>query len=253
MARARSADVYSGKRSATGYPDIVTTPVYGSHGKNPNAAPAMGVHSNAPPTHSGYTQPWRGTGYHQGQPVPVAAGPMARKTITPPQMVTPFAGPQGVYEDSKTRDQHPYVYTPIAPRSGRKSGVWDPQLDGPARPSIRMVNLEWYPWIGSSNRRAYDPQRATYSPFGSQDGVTWTFVEQPTQSDLEPPVAKVPPSGPHGVHTDIIVQAKTAQRLRLKNDQMNTGRTSRLANSPGTGFSYSAHTVHQGGPVRLRG
>lgn len=210
---------------------------------NPQGAPAAvrGFQRAAQgyyPNVNGATQNSNGAG--------VAGSAIPPRPYTPLSQITSYTNPETWGDGKIRRDRHPWLYVG-SENSGRLSGFKDPQEDGPARPSMAMMNRTWYPWIGYGAQNFYDPARG-YSPYGQQDGVSWTQVRDENPEGGGTCVVRVPPSGPHGLHTKSVQNIKVqTERGYRERPQQTPGRVSRLSNSRVSGASFSAQTLHQGG------
>lgn len=88
---------------------------------------------------------------------------------------------QGANNWTQTVDQHPWMYvtdkwTP-APYTTRPDGHQDPLTDGPSMPDIIDMNMYFDRWQGSSVTAFMDVPGMKFPPVGTQDGVSWTYVQ----------------------------------------------------------------------------
>lgn len=161
--------------------------------------------------------------------------------------------------------------------SGRKSGQTDPPMDGPARPSLAVINRAINPQIGSDATRNQDDlsrdfaRNSTgmyvgeqgsgwspiyggvpglYQPYGSYAGYTSGEVK-----GIQSPVAQGSPmdgprkvwSGPpHGLHTQTYPDYSQTLGYYLATPGMQPPRMDRPSNSPISGQSYSQLVLPQG-------
>ncbi len=167
--------------------------------------------------------------------------------------------PPSVNDGLIYRDNHPYMYSGTEV-SGRLSGNHDPQLDGPNRPEVHVMQRAYNWTYGTFASRNFDPQR-NYNKYGYQDGSTTVIYGgeagyylpygQRGTSLAVPPArpgpSKILAGPPHGLHTDTAWSRKDAVRRSLASDQMKAPRQDRLSNSRRAGQSYSQLTRHQGG------
>lgn len=190
------------------------------------------------------------------------AGPQVTNTRRPVGTSQFVPRPSGAGEHI---DRHPFAYVGTE-NSGRESGLKDPQLDGPARASFRLLRLQWYRWIGTDATRNYDPPR-DYKPYGHQDGtdtMIWGgqpgfYVPYGQRGASLTDVARNTGGGarvvllggpPHGLHTHSPQPRATTRQVYDDTGQMVAGRQSRISNSRRNGQSYSQTTVPQGGAAR---
>jgi hypothetical protein len=161
------------------------------------------------------------------------------------------------------RDRHPYVYSGTE-RTGRSSGLKDPMEDGPARPSIRLLQVTFRREAGTDASRNLDPARPGYRPVGTQDGsVTRIWGGQPGyaqpygQRGGLVAGAEAPQTGPetilagtpHGLHTFTVNPRRRTLRTYAATPQMRGPRQDRISNSMRAGQSYSQRTQTQGGGI----
>lgn len=155
-------------------------------------------------------------------------------------------------------DQHPYLQVDAtwwpAPAAGRRDGAHDPLTDGPARPTVRNLQLFYMRAQGSSDTRFLDvPDGRRFSPYGTQDGVTTAYYQDPvaqmTPADaagLAPDSLKqLPPGPPHGWTSIPAVNATAfnVHKSRVLQQQTNPHQD-RLANATASGQTYSQRTAH---------
>lgn len=178
-------------------------------------------------------------------------------------MNTTFAPDNCANDQLWARMRGPWVYqgTEI---SGRDSGLVDPMLDGPARPSIRVSTRSYRREQGTDATRNYDPRRAGYRMYGWQDGSNTRFwggtpgyylpYAQRGSGDAIPSDTSgntvITAGVPHGLHTHTVFSRRMTFRTYASTPQMTGPRQDRLSNSPRAGQSYSQTTVVQGGRRR---
>lgn len=141
--------------------------------------------------------------------------------------------------------------------AGRISSNPDPPMDGPIRPSLRLVNRTWNWQVGTGSAYADDLQRP-YTGLGEQ-GSGWTTVYggAPGFYRLGPGGVPVGDPGqgpgrvwagpPHGLHTEYPPAGQQTQAGYRARPQMVPARVDRLSNSRIAGQTYSQWTRHQGG------
>lgn len=157
------------------------------------------------------------------------------------------------------RDRHPYAYQGTS-TTGRDSGLHDPLPDGPVRPSLRNLLIDWRRMMGTDATRNQDVHRPQYLPVGWQDGSptrifggtpgyyqaygargTGELVGTDTSGNVQ-----IPGTRPHGLHTQTVNSRRSTLKTYRETPQMVPGRQDRLANSARAGQSYSQTTVTQG-------
>lgn len=185
----------------------------------------------------------------------------------------------------QARDRHPYLDAGSSMKSGApsNSGVPNPTADGPARPSLRVVNrqetwqigtdlttnednpgpfatTEVMPGCAADGRTQVGPRAY---PLGTQ-GDPWSTVYGGTPGLYRPYGARGqvigPPVGsqldgpqrikggpPHGRHSPTIPGYLISRQNYQAKPQQRPGRLNRPANSRIAGQSYSQTVVHQGG------
>jgi hypothetical protein len=144
--------------------------------------------------------------------------------------------------------------------AGRISSNPDPPMDGPIRPSMRLVNRTWNWQVGTGSAYADDLTRP-YTWVGEQ-GAGWTTIYGGTPGFYRrgPGGAPVgdPTQGPgrvwggppHGYHTMYPPAGQQTQATFRARPQMVPARVDRLSNSRIAGQSYSQTTIHQGATRR---
>lgn len=145
-------------------------------------------------------------------------------------------------------------------RGGRISSMPDPPMDGPIRPTLRLVNVTWNWQVGTGSSYTDDLTRA-YTGMGEK-GSGWTTINGGTPGFYRmgpggPPIGdpsqgpgRVWAGPPHGLHTMYPpdrIQTQAGYRAR---PQMVAPRVDRLSNSRIAGQTYSQWTQHQGGGRR---
>lgn len=161
-------------------------------------------------------------------------------------------------------DQHPVLqvsasWTP-APSwgNGRPDGGHDPLTDGTPRPELFNASLHYHRRSGASRTTYMDvPDGRRFSPYGTQDGVSTTWVVD-TQASLEPftpdpkmggqhreSLRKLPPGPSHGWSSIPAVPSpiQDADKIKKLRRQKNV-KQNRLANSTYAGQTYSQQTSH---------
>lgn len=173
-------------------------------------------------------------------------------------------------------DRHAFFKTGTE-KTGRKSGQTDPPMDGPARPSLAIVNRTINFQQGSDATAAQDDQTRNYSrnslgmyvgeqgsgwspvyggvpglyqPYGSYAGITSGTVQ-----GIQSPVAqgsvgdgprRVFSGPPHGLHTQTLPDYTQTLGRYVSTAQMRPPRIDRPSNSPIAGQSYSQLVIPQG-------
>lgn len=195
--------------------------------------------------------------------------------ISPPgQPYTAFgqsgAGPWRGAEDYSDglifRDRSPHLDRGTE-KAGRISSMPDPPMDGPIRPSLRMVNRTWNWTAGTGSAYADDPNRGYTQAtagnrrinFSSDNAGGWQTVYGGTPGFYRagpggPPVGD-PAQGPgrvfggppHGFHTIYPPDRQQTLATFRARPQMVAPRVDRLSNSRIAGQNYSQWTRHQGG------
>jgi hypothetical protein len=162
-------------------------------------------------------------------------------------------------------------------KTGRKSGQTDPPMDGPARPSLMLMQRTINNQVGSDATRSQDDlsrpfARNSHGMFVGEQGTGWTPVNggvpglfQPYGSyagvtagrvkGIQSPVAQGSPldgprrvfSGPpHGLHTQTLPDGAQSLGRYMTTPQMRRPRIDRPSNSPIAGQSFSQQVVPQG-------
>lgn len=199
-------------------------------------------------------------GNSRGGPAPVGPVKGSRQSRRHPLPAPPFSV-DGLSPNDQGwhRDRHPYAYQGHS-TTGRDSGVHDPLPDGPVRPSIRNLLVDWRRMLGTDATRNQDVPRPGYLPIGWQDGSptrifggtpgyyqaygargTGQLVGADTSGNVQ-----IPGTSPHGLHTQTVNGRRNTLRTYRMTPQMVPGRLDRLANSARAGQSYSQTTVTQG-------
>ena len=192
-----------------------------------------------------------------GLPFEGGPHPNARR---PTESAGPWTPPENAFDGRWIRDRYAR-WTTGYEISGRDSGLCDPQLSGPPRPSLQTINRSWMLWQGSDATRNYDPARPSYKAYGTQDGSNTRIwggqqgYSRPYGATVDfnhPEPAQPGPSvilggAPHGLHTHTAPNKKETEATYRGTPQMRRPRQDRLANSQRSGQSYSALTRHQGG------
>jgi hypothetical protein len=179
------------------------------------------------------------------------------------------------------RDRHPIINrgtekTGRATSNGGGGFGPDPMKDGPARPSLRIVNRTFNPQFGTDRSRNDDDLTRGYRTVstgqwaGSQDGSTsmiWGgtpgfyspygsyggYIQGPVQGLQGPQIGAagdgtqiIPSSPPHGLHS--VTEPNTLASLRRARStvQQKGPRVDRPSNSPIAGQSFSQTVLSQG-------
>jgi hypothetical protein len=222
----------------------------------------------------------RGTGFSQfGNPRPLQQGQESA-------VRAPGNAPVGYSNDKLiTYDRHAFFKVGYE-NSGRNSGETDPPMDGPARPSMAIVNRVVNYQQGTDNDAAQDDLSRDYSrnaegmylgeqgtgwypvyggtpglyqEYGSYAGVSPTTpgynpVTGETQGIVSPvaqgQAGDGPQSGwsgpPHGLHSPTLPSYSQTLGRYMAVPQMARPRMDRPSNSPIAGQSYSQTVVPQG-------
>lgn len=171
-----------------------------------------------------------------------------------------------VCDSSEAVDQHPFVqvdqmWTP--PMQGeRKDGRNDPAADGPARPTLRILQLFHQRAQGTSATRFLDVPGRRFPTNGSQDGATWVYYQDaaaamsPLNADGSAPesLRSLPPSPAHGWTVRPVINASAAENRKARSlRQQRSPHQDRLAPATGAGQTYSARTAHVGQGLQRTG
>lgn len=182
-----------------------------------------------------------------------------------------FAG-----DKRQASDRHAYLKTGTE-KTGRRSGQTDPPADGPARPSLAVVQRTINPQQGSDATRnqddlsrdyarnaagmyvgeqgagwspVYGGVPGLYQPYGSYAGYTSGPVKgirsPVAQGDPMDGPRKVWSGPPHGLHTQTYPDYTQTLGYYLATPGMRPGRIDRPSNSPIAGQSYSQLVLPQG-------
>lgn len=174
-------------------------------------------------------------------------------------------------------DRHAYLSTGNE-LTGRRSGYTDPPMDGPARPSLRLVNRTINYQEGSDASRNQDDLGRAYARtpdgrfFMGTQGDSWTPVyggtpglyqpygtyqgigNVPVQGIQSPVIQGAPgdgpqsfkPGPPHGLHSPTLPDYAQTLGYYMATPQMRLPRIDRPANSTIAGQSYSQTVQPQG-------
>lgn len=197
-----------------------------------------------------------------------------------------FAGPVGGENDKLiTSDRHAYFKVGYE-NSGRNSGETDPPMDGPARPSLAIVNrtINYQQgtdetaatddltrdytrnaegmYVGTQGQgwsQVYGGTPGLYQEYGSYAGISnstpgYNPVTGETQGIVAPVAQGQPGDGPqtlwggppHGLHSPTLPVYNQTLGRYLTTPQMRAGRMDRPSNSPIAGQSYSQTVQSQG-------
>lgn len=161
-----------------------------------------------------------------------------------------------VGDRSEAVDQHPFVqvdqmWTP--PMQGaRKDGLQDPAADGPARPTLRLLQLFYARAQGTSATQFLDVPGRRFPTNGSQDGATWVYYQDartamaPMNPDGTAPdsLRSLPPSPAHGWTVRPVVNASEAETRKAATlRQQRLPHQDRLAPATAAGQTYSQRTA----------
>lgn len=160
------------------------------------------------------------------------------------------------------RDRHP-LFKQGTEVAGRISSMPDPPSDGPARPSMVMVNRTWNWQVGMGASYADDltrpftwigQQDGTYSAInGGQPGFfRWGPGGQPSTADAPGP-GRVFAGPAHGLHTMYPPDQQQTLGRYGATPQTRPARVDRLSDSRIAGQNYSERTLHQGQGASFRG
>lgn len=227
-----------------------------------------------------------------GTPIDNAAGNPNVSTVSKNVPDRPFGRPRilGVGQESswrggvffaneklKTTDRHAFLATGNE-ISGRDSGFTDPPKDGPARPSLRLVNRTINYQQGTDATLAQDDQNRAYARtpdgrfFMGTQGDSWSPVYGGTPGMYQPygtyaGIGNVPiqgiqspvsegsagdgpqsfkPGPPHGLHSPTLPDYAQTLGYYMAVPQMRAPRIDRPSNSPIGGQSYSQTVIPQG-------
>lgn len=174
-----------------------------------------------------------------------------------------------------TRDRHAYLARGNE-ISGRNSGLTDPPMDGPARPSLRVVNRTINYQQGTDATRNQDDLGRNYARsnagFMGTQGDPWSQIYGGTPGLWQPygtyagygnvpvqgiqsPVSQgaagdgpqsFKPGPPHGLHSPTLPDYAQTIGYYMAVPQMRAPRIDRPSNSPIGGQSYSQTVIPQG-------
>jgi hypothetical protein len=206
-------------------------------------------------------------GYSGADPTRAPIQPHPHRTaLSPMQETDKRWGIQGFNDQKTRRDRHVYwgrgtMRTGISPSV--PGNPPNPMSDGPARASLKSVNISLSHQIGSDATSNADDFSRPYTWLGQNDGSTqpvyggvpglWVSygnrgftqgIHDPTNGDGGP--VKVYSGPPHGYHSDTLPSGKQAADRYKVNPQMQAVRVDRPANSRIAGQSYSQTVVAQG-------
>lgn len=207
----------------------------------------------------------------QREPEKLPQGP---QVLQPGQQETLFRGYQP--QDATTVHDRHAVLNRGTEKTGRPTDQGDPSKDGPARPSVRLINRSFYPQMGTDSSRNQDDLSRGYRTeptgqwAGTQDGSTvqiwggtpglWVpygsyagYARGDVQGIQGPAIGErgdgpqlIPNSPPHGLHSDTYPDRKQTLDRFAANKQQVPGRVDRPSNSPIAGQSFSQTVVFQG-------
>lgn len=181
--------------------------------------------------------------------------------------------PPEILDQSELLDQHPMMHVTAtitaADSAMRKTGTRDPMNSGPARPDTVLLSIFNYTGAGTDRTTYMDvPDGRVFSPFGSQDGSSWTIFQDATASltgfnntgqpvpidpsmtaTAQPTLARMAPGPSHGWTSIPVVNDKQMQNDKALHllKQQQSPHQDRKANSTVAGQTYSQRTasVHQ--------
>lgn len=160
-------------------------------------------------------------------------------------------------------------------KTGRPTNQGDPSKDGPARPSLRLINRSFNPqqgtdstrnrddltrgyrtnttgqWTGSqdgSTSMIWGGTPGLYTPYGSYAGYTRGPVQGIQGAEVGQPgdgPQLIPNSPPHGLHSETTQNGITGLSRFSVTTQQKAGRVDRPSNSPIAGQSFSQTVLTQ--------
>lgn len=215
---------------------------------------------------------------NSAQDIPEAGGklPVGPQVLQPGQQETMFRGYQPG-DATIVRDKHVILNRGTERGGGRNSGTPDPLLDGPPRPTFRMLNRSFNPQQGTDNSRNLDDKSrgyresrdgtwigqqdgsvtringgvpGLYQPYGSYAGYTTgpvKGIQSPAEygSPQDQPQV-IPSSPPHGLHSATLPDYSQTLGRFMSIPQQRAGRADRPSNSLIAGQSYSQTVMPQG-------
>jgi len=191
----------------------------------------------------------------------------------------PGNAPVGFSNDKlTTNDRHGMMKVGYE-NSGRNSGITDPPLDGPARPSLWLINRSLSYQSGSDKSAATDDLSRDYTRnaqgmYVGEQGTGWSRVyggtpglymeygsyagvspSSPNGQGIHSPVGQGQPGDgphdvwggpPHGLHSPTLPTYSQTLGRYMSIPQMQRPRIDRPSNSPIAGQSYSQTVQSQG-------
>lgn len=281
---------------ASGNPGVATAPGYVNRSPYGGGSAAMqpGQYPNQPPPGPGAGGRYSPVGSGQsGDPNPVAyaAGiPQFGQRVLQQGQETavraPGNAPVGYSNDKLTTNDRHGMFKVGYENSGRNSGETDPPMDGPARPSLWLVQRSLSYQQGTDKSAATDDlsreytrnaqgmyigEQGTgwsdiyggtpglYQEYGSYQGISaatpgYDPVAGTTQGIVSPVAQGQPGDGPHtvwsgpphGLHSPTLPSYNQTLGRYMSIPQMNRPRVDRPSNSPIAGQSYSQTVQSQG-------
>jgi hypothetical protein len=193
-------------------------------------------------------------------------------TVLAPYQETSWRGGNalGVNDKLIARDRHGMMNVG-SEMSGRNSGLTDPPLDGPARPSLRLINrtLNYqngtdataaaddltrpYTWLGEQGSgwsSVYGGVPGLWQPYGSYagicDGPVQGIQSVVGEGEMGDGPHKVWSGPPHGLHSQTQPDYSNTIGRYMAVPQMRAPRQDRPANSKIAGQSYGQTVQPQG-------
>lgn len=198
------------------------------------------------------------TGYYPNVPVGnnFQGAHFPVKHNTNPLTYSPYRAQDSQLMANYRSNRAPHFNQPVEyiPTEGeRKYGLQDVMQSGIPAPVLQQSTRTAARWQGTSNTANLNNTRPK-SPYGVQDGTTWTVALDHIKSNPrlspytgESSVIRIPPAGVNGLHTNPVVSGATqsANVRKMQPRQVPTGQD-RLSNSKVAGQTYSATTKHAG-------
>lgn len=226
------------------------------------------------------TRPGRSDSDHEiTTAVPTGWYPDARTTVQAPyDRAADQAGATGYVPDAfafgtmfagaEKIDQHPMMHVSAtltaSDANPRRTGTRDPLLSGPARPDTLLISVFDYRGAGTCRTSYMDvPDGRRFPAYGSQDGSSWTYYEDPAAAvapydpsgspvpadrsispTAQPTWRKLAPGPTHGWTSVPAVNNKAADNAKTgKLRQQKSPHQDRRANNTYAGQTYSQATA----------